>query len=41
MNAPVLPAPSVLLLQVSANILADPRAGQTQFYGIIQEIPAP
>lgn len=41
MNAPVLPISSVLMLQVSANILADPRTGQTQFYGIIQEIPAP
>lgn len=41
MNAQTLPVTSVLMLQVSANILADPRAGQTEFYGIIQEIPAP
>jgi hypothetical protein len=41
MSAPTLPVSSVLMLQVSANILADPQTGQTQFYGIIQEIPAP
>lgn len=32
-----LPARSVLLLQISANILADPQAGQVQLYGLFQE----
>ncbi|MFL6257802.1 MAG: aminoglycoside phosphotransferase family protein [Pyrinomonadaceae bacterium] len=41
MNAQVLPVISVLLLQVSSNLLADPETGQLQLYGIFQEVPAP
>jgi hypothetical protein len=33
-----LPAQSVLLLQISANLLADPEAGQMQLYGLFQEV---
>jgi Ser/Thr protein kinase RdoA (MazF antagonist) len=35
-----LPAPSVLLLQVSANLLADAESAQLQFYGIPQNFRA-
>lgn len=34
----VLPVPSVLLLQISANLLADAEAGQVQLYGLFQEV---
>jgi Ser/Thr protein kinase RdoA (MazF antagonist) len=34
---PALAPASVLLLQVSANLLRDPEAGQVQLYGLIQE----
>ncbi|MDT5295742.1 MAG: hypothetical protein QOJ76_2622 [Acidobacteriota bacterium] len=40
-NAQQLPVPSVLMLQISANILADPATGQVQLYGIFKEMPAP
>jgi hypothetical protein len=40
MSAPTLPATSVLLLQISANLLADPETGQVQLYGIFQEAPS-
>lgn len=39
-SAPALPATSVLLLQISAHLLADPETGQVQLYGILQEAPA-
>jgi hypothetical protein len=39
-NAPTLPPTSVLLLQISSNLLADPETGQVQLYGIFQEMPA-
>jgi hypothetical protein len=35
-----MPAQSVLLLQVSANLLADPESAQLQFYGIPQTVQA-
>ncbi|HEX8179666.1 MAG TPA: phosphotransferase [Pyrinomonadaceae bacterium] len=41
MSAQALPVTSVLLLQISANLLADPDAGQVQLYGLLQETPAP
>jgi hypothetical protein len=41
MSAQALPIPSVLLLQISANLLADPETGQAQLYGLFQEMPAP
>jgi Ser/Thr protein kinase RdoA (MazF antagonist) len=33
-----LPVGSVLLLQISANLLADPETGQVQLYGLFQEV---
>lgn len=41
MSAQALPVPSVLLLQISANLLDDPETAQIQLYGIFQEVPAP
>ena len=38
MSAQALPVSSVLLLQISANLLADPQTGQVQLYGIVQEV---
>ena len=38
--ANTMPAQSVLLLQVSANLLADPESAQVQFYGIPQTFRA-
>lgn len=39
--ADALPATSVLLLQVSANLLGDPETAQVELYGLLQELPAP
>ena len=39
-TAQALPTSSALLLQISANLLADPETGQVQLYGIIQEVPS-
>lgn len=39
-DAAVLPALSVFLLQISANLLSDPETGQVQLYGLLQEMPA-
>jgi hypothetical protein len=39
-SADVLPAQSVLLLQIGANVLADPGLGQAQLYGIPQGLVA-
>jgi len=38
--AHVLPRPSVLLLQISANLLAQPELGQVQLYGLYHEGPS-
>ncbi|RMH22855.1 MAG: aminoglycoside phosphotransferase family protein [Acidobacteria bacterium] len=40
-DATALPAPSVMLLQVAANLLRDPAAGQVELYGLIQEVSLP
>ena len=37
-NARDLPVGSVLMLQISANLLADPETGQVQLYGLFQEV---
>jgi hypothetical protein len=37
-NSRDLPVGSVLLLQISANLLADPETGQVQLYGLFQEV---
>ena len=36
-TAQTLPAASVLLLQISANLLTDPAVRQVQLYGLFQE----
>jgi len=37
-TAPALPVQSVLLLQISANMLRDPEASQVQLYGLFQTV---
>ncbi len=37
-NSQALPPHSVLLLQISANLLGDPVLGQVQLYGLFQEV---
>ena len=39
-DSPSLPAHSVLLLQISANLLGDPETGQVELYGLLQELPS-
>lgn len=39
-DAAALPPLSVQLLQVSANLLGDPEAGQVELYGLLPELPA-
>lgn len=39
-DAATLPAYSALLLQICANLLRDPEAGQVELYGLLQELPA-
>jgi predicted RNA-binding Zn ribbon-like protein len=39
-HAQSLPASSVLLLQLSANLLTDPETAQVQLYGLFQEVCA-
>jgi len=37
-TAPALPAQSILLLQISANLLRDPEGSQVQLYGLFQSV---